>query len=116
MSHIYIINYTYYDPPREDCSGYYEKETSYTSLFKAKKAFKWALKTYADEPVGISTNFIKYKRFIWHILVDGKIFEACNTKKEAVRILKELKQFNKHIPKDYEKSIKIKKHKIVEIG
>ena len=53
----FAIYKTYYDSPREDCSGYYDD----CFCFKTKKQaiaeyYRWR-NLYSDEPIGLDTNF-----------------------------------------------------------
>ena len=55
----YYIQITYYDSPREDCSGFYYDLDFYDNIEECRKEYKKLREIYEDEPVGIDTNCIK---------------------------------------------------------
>lgn len=54
----FYIQLTYYDSPREDCSGFYSDLFFFDTKEECYKEYKRQLKANEGEPVGIDTNCI----------------------------------------------------------
>ena len=54
----FYIHITYYDSPREDCSGYYSDLFFFDTKEECYKEYKYLRKLNEEEPVGIDTNCI----------------------------------------------------------